>query len=152
MILIHLPFCSFLLAKRIFCIKNLITWGQNGKPNSYRFWAQDGETVLWQQQIQVGIVGREVPGISLNSTLTPNYTVINRSKWRYGFRRKERDCLHRTHPMFERQEFIVSNEKHQGQWAKGISDIKRILFIERKTKGTIYQPLRSGRIWHKVDF
>ena len=23
---------------------------------------------------------------------------------------------------------------------------------ERKTKGTIYQPLRSGRIWHKVNF
>ena len=29
-----LPFCNFLLARHIFCIKNLITRGQTGYPNS----------------------------------------------------------------------------------------------------------------------
>ena len=29
---------------------------------------------------------------------------------------------------------------------------KRKLKKQRYKKGTIYQPLRSGRIWHKVNF
>ena len=36
---------------------------------------------------------------------------------------------------------VIDKKKKIGEW-RGID----------RQKGTIYQPLRSGRIWHKVNF
>ena len=108
--------------------------GQNGYPCSNRLWAQNTKTILWQQWIQVQIVGSKVPRILryprnftsynsyVDSTFMPNYTVTHRSMWQYGFHRKEHNHLFQVRPVLNNKilSLIMRDAKDNGHKASGI--------------------------------